>query len=280
MANPQAEPNLAQFSFFQPVALSHPVFHLFGQSEVRWNPFPIFQHWNIESLSASAQTLIEYSDGSGPAVTVQSVGRGQVITITTPIPDPPQSSRLMWNDLWAAGDEWPSYALLLGCVQTLSGADQAKVNYSVGELVNLTNDPLHWPSRYELFLPNAQSRGAQSRSVEALQGRINLGQFDQPGIYRMRGQRTSPVSRSISVNAPAADTSLERLTPEQLSERLGADTFRLARNRDEIESSVGQARFGRELFPLLMVFVAGLFLAEQAMSNRFYKIKFSRKQGA
>ena len=275
MANPKAAPNSAQFSFFQPAAISHPVFHAFGQTEVRWNPYPIFQHWNIESLSDSAQTLVDYSDGSGPAVIVQSVGRGQVITITTPIPEPAQSTRPLWNELSVGEDTWPSFGLLLGCVRTLSGADQAKVNYAVGELVSLTNDPLHWPSRYELFLPNAQSR-----SVEALEGRVNLGQFDQPGIYRMRGQRTSPVSRSVSINAPAADTLLERLTLEQLNERLGADTYRLARNRDEIESSVGQARFGRELFPLLMVFVTGLFLAEQAMSNRFYKIKFSRKQGA
>ncbi len=275
VANPKAATSSALFSFFQPVALSHPVFHLFGQNEVRWNPYPVFKHWNFESLSDSAQTLVDYSDGSGPAVTAQSVGRGQVITITTPIPDPAQSARPLWNELSVGEDVWPPYALLLGCVQTLSGADQTNANYAVGEQVSLTNDPLYWPSRYELFQPSGQSRG-----VEALEGRINLGQFEQPGIYRMRGQRTSPVSRSVSINAPAADTLLERLTPEQLNERLGADTYRLARNRDEIESSVGQARFGRELFPLLMVFVAGLFLAEQAMSNRFYKIKFSRKQSA
>lgn len=274
MANPKPL-TAGQFSFFEPVAPSHPVFHAFGQTEVRWNPYPIFQHWNFTSLSESAQTLINYSDGSGPAVVAQSVGRGQVITITTPIPEPSQSARPLWNELSVGEDTWPSFGLLLGCVRTLSGADQAKVNYSVGELVSLTNDPLHWPSRYELFLPNGQSRG-----VEALEGRINLGQFEQPGIYRLRGQRTSPVARSISINAPAADTVLERLTPEQLNQRLGTDTYRLARSRDEIESSVGQARFGRELFPLLMVFVAGLFLAEQAMSNRFYKIRFSRKQGA
>ncbi len=275
MANPNAVSSPVTFSFFQPVAPAHPIFHAFGQTEVRWNPYPIFKHWNIESLAESAQTLIEYSDGSGPAVLAQTVGRGQVITITTPIPEPAQSSRPLWNELSVGEDTWPSFGLLLGCVRTLSGADQAKVNYTVGESVSLTNDPLHWPSRYELFLPNAQSR-----SVEALDGRINLGQFDQPGVFRMRGQRTSPVTRSVSVNAPAADTLLERVTPSQLDERLGADTYHLARNRDEIESSVGQARFGRELFPLLMLFVAGLFLAEQAMSNRFYKLKFSRTQGA
>jgi hypothetical protein len=47
----------------------------------------------------------------------------------------------------------------------------------------------------------------------------------------------------------------------------------VARKQEEVESSVGQARFGRELYPLLMLFVAGIFLAEQVMSNRFYRIQ-------
>ncbi len=275
LASPSAR--ASQSVFFQPVALSHPVFHPFGQfaSEVLWNSYPIFRHWNFESVSDSAQVLIKYSDDSGPALLSQSVGRGQVITLTTPIPEPSQASRALWNELSVGEDTWPSFFLILGCVRTLSGADQARTNYAVGESVSLTNDPLNWPSRYQLFLPNAQSRG-----VEAIDGRVSLGQFDQPGIYRLRGQRTQPITRSVSINAPASDTVLERLTPEQLEERLGEGTFHIARSRDEIESSVGQARFGRELYPLMMLFVAGLFLAEQAMSNRFYQLKFSRSQGA
>ena len=277
LSGPSARSSAAQASYFQPVALSHPVFHPFGQyaDEVLWNSYPVFRHWNFESLSETAQVLIKYSDESGPALLAQSVGRGQVITLTTPIPEPSVASRALWNEMSVGEDTWPSFFLILGCVRTLSGADQAKVNYAAGEAVSLTNDPLNWPSRYELFLPNAQRL-----SVEARDGRVNVGQFDQPGIYRLRGQRTQPITRSVSVNAPAADTVLERLTPEQLDERLGAGTYRLARDRDAIESSVGQARFGRELYPLLMLFVAGLFLAEQAMSNRFYMLKFSRTQGA
>jgi hypothetical protein len=256
--------------FFQPVALTHPIFHAFGQiaSEVPWNLYPVFGHWTFETVLDSAQILMNYSDGSGPAVLSHPIGRGQVITITTPIPEPQQLDRPLWNELSVGADTWPSFFLLLGCVRTLSGADQARVNYAVSETIILKNDPLRWPSRYELFLPNAQSRG-----VEAMAGEVSLGHFDQPGVYRLRGQRSGPVTRSVSVNVTAADTALERLTEEQLSERLGEDAYRLARDRDDIESSVGQARYGRELYPLLMVFVAGLFLAEQAMSNRFYKLK-------
>ncbi len=172
LAAPTPAVKASAASFFQPVALSHPVFHPFGQvaGEVLWNSYPVYRHWNFSELADNAQVLIKYSDESGPALLAQSVGRGQVLTLTTPIPEPSQAGRRLWNELSVGEDTWPSFFLVLGCVRTLSGADQAKVNYMVGEPVSLTNDPLSWPSRYELFTPNAQSRG-----VEALDGRVNLG---------------------------------------------------------------------------------------------------------
>ena len=95
-----------------------------------------------------------------------------------------------------------------------------------------------------------------------------------PPLSRLRGLTGQPFVRGFSINTPAAETQLVRVDPSLLDELLGSDNYRIARNRSEVESSVGQARFGRELYPLLMLLVAGLFLAEQAMSNRFYKVKF------
>ena len=109
-----------------------------------------------------------------------------------------------------------------------------------------------------------------------MDGQLSLPPPEQAGIYRLRGQRGGPIARAFSVNVPAADTLLARIDSEQLDEQLGSGNYRVARDRDEVQSSVGQARFGRELYPLLMVLVAGLFLGEQAMSNRFYKIKLGR----
>lgn len=263
--------------FLEPVAESHPVFQVYGQiaEEVPWNLFPVWLHWNFESLGDNVQTLMKYSDESGAALLAQSLGRGQIFTISTPIPEFSQLDRPQWNELTAAADSWPSYFLILGCVRTLSGADQAKSNFLVGETAILPNDALHWPSRYDLFTPNAQSQ-----RVESIEGALSLGRFEQSGIYRLRGQRGEPVVRAISVNVPAADTTLTRLADEDLNGRLGEGQYHVAHNYDEIESSVGQARFGRELYPLLMLFVAGLFLAEQAMSNRFYKLRFGAAKSA
>ena len=143
------------------------------------------------------------------------------------------------------------------------------MNYQVNSPVILRNPGRLWPTRYALYLPNGQTS-----TVAAADEQLNIGQVMQAGIYRLRGLTGQPVARGFSVNTPAADTQLSRIDTSLLDEQLGSDNYKLARNRDEVESSVGQARFGRELYPLLMVLVAGLFLAEQAMSNRFYKIKF------
>lgn len=262
--------------FLEPVAPSHPVFDVLGEvgDEVPWNRFPVFRSWLYRSLAEDAQILMKLTNHASPALAAQNRGRGQIITLSTPIPEVESRDRELWNELWIGEDPWPAYALLYGALRTLSGADQAAMNYQVDDLVSLPNDSLSWPSRYVLYEPNIQSR-----AVDARDGNLNLGRFEQAGIYRLRGQSAQPVARGFSVNVPAADTQLQRLTSEQLDEQLGAGNYRLARERSEVESSVGQARFGRELYPLLMVFVAGLFLAEQAMSNRFYQLKFSRTKG-
>ncbi len=255
--------------FLRTVAPTHPVFSSFGQvvNDIPWNAFPVRTHWRLEGLSGSAQSLLAYSDGSGDAAVAHAIGRGQVITVTTPIPEP--AGRDSWNELTTGADTWPSYFFIVGCVRALSGADQTKLNYSAGEMVMLNNDPVQWPSRYELFAADVPSR-----SIEAKEGMLSLGVLDQPGIYRLKGARTPPIARAVSVNVLASETELIRLGQPELSERLGASSFRFATNTDQIESSVGQVRYGRELYSLLMLFVAGLFLAEQAMSNRFYSVNF------
>ena len=258
--------------FIDPVAVSHPVFQALSDASVSWQDYPVFSSWTFSNMEANVLQLISLSDNTSPIMLSQEVGEGQVITLCTPIPQTYARDDALWNELWIGDTVWPAWALLRGVLQTLNGADAGNMNFAVGTPISISNSPQIWPSRYELYLPNATSL-----PEEALDGVISIPGFDQVGIYRLRGVRGDPVSRGFSINAPAADTMLERLPREQLDEQLGAGNYSVAQNRNEVESSVGQARFGRELYPLLMVLLAGLFLAEQAMSNRFYEIKFQTK---
>ncbi len=258
--------------YLAPTALTHPAFFLFGSNiaELHWPLYPVFRYWTFDSLADSVQILAKYSDGNSPALTQMKLGLGQVICLTTPLPDFDDTDGDNWNELTIGTDTWLAYAMLSGIVRTLPGGADTKYTFSAGEPVNVNNDPLAWPSQYELFTPTAQSQ-----RIEAVNGSVLLGELEQPGVFRLRGKRTDPVTRSISVNVAHGDTLLVRLTSDELDQMLGVGNYRLARNRDEVHSSVGQARFGQELYSLLMVVVAGLFLAEQAMSNRFYKIKLA-----
>jgi hypothetical protein len=202
-------------------------------------------------------------------------GSGQILTLTTPLPPRQEAGEVSWNQLTAGTYPWPAFGLLLGGVRLLSGQTQSRYNYAAGEMVSLANDPKVYPLLYELFAPNGQTR-----RVQAAGGLLLLGALDQAGTYHLRGLQGSTSSRGVSVNTPASDTLLERLEPKDLDNLLGADNYRLAREHNQIESSVGQARYGRELFPLMMVCVAGLFLAEQAMSNRFYKLRLTPARSA
>ncbi len=257
----------------EPVALSHPVFFAFGQSpdSIPWNVYPIYRNWTFAKLADDTITLMRLSDNSGPFLTTQVRGQGEIVTLTSPIPEFETRERPLWNLLWA-NDPMPAFAVLLGAFRTLSGATQDKLNYAAAQMVSLSNDPLVWPSLYDLYRPGATQWERRSAS----DGTLSLGEFDQPGVYYLRGNRAEAAARGFSINVPASDTILERVLPETLDEQLGENNYRIAKDRNEVESSIGQARFGQELYPLLMLLVAGLFLAEQAMSNRFYQVRFSK----
>ncbi|MCR9292141.1 MAG: BatA domain-containing protein [bacterium] len=258
-------------AFMAPLAMSHPIFRDIGNliDQQLWNPFSVYLNWQLPTLSPEAQVLMAMSDDQSAAIIAENRGQGQIITFTTPIPHVEVRGEILWNDLWIADDPLPAFALLRGALDALYGVSSQSMNFQVNAPVVLRNPSREWPTRYALYLPDGQTR-----TVSAADEQLTVGQFAQAGIYRLRGLTGEPVSRGFSINSPAADTQLERVEQSLLDEQLGPDNYRLARSRDQVESSVGQARFGRELYPLLMLLVAGLFLAEQAMSNRFYKIKF------
>lgn len=256
--------------FLVPVSATLPLFQVYESvaSDVPWNLFPLRRAWELEPLKASAQVLMTTSDHAHPALLLERRGEGQIMTLVTPLPS--QVGKESWNELLSGSDAWPAYGLLLGAARLLSGELQNRTNFAAGESVALNNDPKQFPSNYMLFAPNGERRNLQADKETLL-----LGPLDQAGTYRLRGLQGSQVVRGVSVNTPVADTQLDRLAISDLEAMLGQGNFRVARNQNEVESSVGQARYGRELFPLLMACVALLFLGEQAMSNRFYKLQFA-----
>ena len=93
-----------------------------------------------------------------------------------------------------------------------------------------------------------------------------------PGNYRVRaGGDTDGVNQGFSANLSPEASRLNRVTPDRLKEVFGDLSFRLAKNKEEIDRNVSLDRVGRELFPFLIALVAILLAVEHLLANRFYR---------
>ena len=254
--------------FVSPRSYDHPITAAFRQIEtnVPWNRFPVFFHWNLDELTSTARSIIPYGNNK-PALVENRVGRGHVLVLTTPISDPPRPQGYeAWNRLATGEDAWPCFVLVNEMLLYLTGSGQSRLNLQAGETAVLPNDESLFPDRYQLFTPLDQPQ-----DVPARDGRVTVRFTDQPGAYRLRGNKNGPLVRGFAVNLSGKTSDLTRLAPERLDELLGKGRYQLARDRDEINRAVGNDRIGAEFYPLLASLVALVLGLEHVLANRFYK---------
>jgi hypothetical protein len=262
--------------YLAPSSYDHPIMAEFRKIEanVPWNDFPVFYHWNLDELAPSARTIIPFGNNK-PALMENGLGRGKVLVMTTPLTDPLQPrGRPCWNELWFGSDSWPGFMLWNEMLVYLVGTGEVRLNYQTGETAVLANDPAVFPERYQLFTPLDEPVDVLSRDE-----RVTVRFTDNPGAYRLRGQRGGPLVRGFAVNLPADLGDLTRLPKEKLEDLLGKDRFQFARSREEVNRAVGTDRIGSEFYPLLVTLLALVLGLEQTLANRFYKEE-ARSQAA
>ncbi len=263
--------------YLAPSSYDHPLMAEFRQNEanVPWNDFPVYYHWNLDDLAATSRTLIPFGNNK-PALVENRLGRGKVLVMTTPLTDPLQPrGRPCWNELWFGSNAWPGFMLWNEMLNYLVGTGEVRLNYHTGETAVLTNDPAVFPERYQLFTPLDEPV-----DVLAREERVTVRFTDNPGAYRLRGQRGGPLVRGFAVNLPADLGDLTRLPKEKLEDLLGKDRFQFARSREEINRAVGADRIGSEFYPLLVTLLALVLGLEQTLANRFYREDGSSGLGA
>lgn len=254
--------------YLAPRSYDHPILAGMRQQEtsIPWDLFPIYFHWNLDDLVQSARTVVPYGDGK-PAIVENRLGGGTVLVMTTPISDPPRPpDRAVWNDLATGEDAWPCFMLVNEMFLHLVRSGQSRLNLSAGETAVLPNDPAEYPERYQLFTPLDQPQDVLARD-----GRVSVRFTDQPGAYRLRGQKDGPMVRGFAVNLSADTSDLARLPRGGLDAVLGKGRYKVARNRDDIDRAVGNDRIGSEFYSLLVTLLAVALGLEQVLANRFYR---------
>lgn len=258
MRRPQGDVYLA------PQHDSHPLFRVFRSvgSAVPWHAYPVFRHWLIDEKSMEGQTIISYSNNR-PALLERQVGQGRVLMMTTSVSDAASHSEV-WNHLPTGIDAWPFMVFVNETVRYLSGQANQRLNFTTGEAVTWKLDA-KGPSRHMMFTPDGVWHDLHASTDEL---RIHL--TEDPGTYRFVSANDDSQG-GFSVNLPAASTDLRRTKPEHLDELLGKNGYTLVRTRDEIIREQGEARFGKEFFPYLGLFLAIVLGVEQLLANRFYR---------
>ena len=94
-------------------------------------------------------SVLPYSDGK-PAVLERPVGRGRVLTMTTPVSDRP--SRSPWN-LLPVGEAWPFVILANQMATYLVGSSDQQLNYLAGQTAVLPLEAGDQRRSYLLFAP-------------------------------------------------------------------------------------------------------------------------------
>ncbi|MHB8969186.1 MAG: BatA domain-containing protein [Pirellulaceae bacterium] len=253
--------------YLAPHSYEHPILRNFRsiQTAVPWNEYPVFRHWSLQDLANDAEVILRFGDQQ-PALLERRVGRGTVLTMTTPITEIERpGKRQAWNEL-AASNDWPRAMLVNEMLRYLTQHDAGRFNFEAGQDVVLTNPADQDPARYLLFTP-----GGETQPVQARDDKVTIRTTETPGTYRLKGERDGPVLRGFSVNLPASASRLERTSPEQLDKLFGADRYQLARDQQQLVRVQGRQREGREFFPFLVTLVVAALILEQLLANRFYR---------
>lgn len=239
------------------------------RDSVAWDAFPVFRYWQFESLAQGVANVLSFANND-PFLLERPVGRGRVITATTPLGEAitiPTEDQ--WNLLATGFEPWPYVMLTNETMLYLVGSSEEKLNYYTNEQasIKLASDQLF--EQYLVIPP----RGEPFRqSPDPGQNSITFTGTEWPGNYRAgAGGAEHGVDFGFSVNIPGTFSDLERLPQERLTEILGEAKFQLARTPSELDRKLTQGRVGRELFSTLILLLVLVVVGEYFLSNRFYR---------
>jgi hypothetical protein len=251
-----------------PFTKIHPIWVPFDEpiQEIPWQNDAVFRHWDIEELDEGCIELMRFTVSEKPAVIEQVRKQGRIVTFTLPYHEPIQdaAAEKRWSELYS--NTIPGGLLFRSAILYLAAWNKQQLNYYVDETVVLENNLSQFPKLYRLTSPPNEETRVESAAESLV---YTFTRF--PGQYRLKGVRLQgPVIRGFSVNIDRNEVSLERIQPAVLDRAIGKDLYRIAKDRNRVQSSLGEGRYGRDLSPFLLMLFVMLIMAEQTMSSRFY----------
>jgi len=257
---------------FSPQDFSHPVLSSFREvsTSIPWSKYPVFNFWGLERDDRNEEfptvDVVAYNNFE-PAIVERRIGAGRVLVMTTPVSELPQpKNRKSWNR--RDFQPWVWYVVARAMTRYVVQADSDALEIRVGQVASLRNDLKKFPDSWNVFSPDPEKPPAR---ISTVNNAVSYGNTDSPGHYRLKGVLNGPVLRGFSANIDPKTVDLTRVELEEIDKVLGAGRYQLANEQEEITRQQGQARKGREFYPLLMLMMFAAIMIEYLVSNRFYK---------
>lgn len=272
-------------------------FRPFERGGIPWDALPIGRFWRLTEIAPTATVVADFVEiselgadvesveneeigdnanvektaaGGFPALVENRLGLGTVALLSTPISDGTEDGA--WNDLTVGEAAWAFVALADGIARRLASGSSSILNYSTGETATLRSPLKTFPAVATLTTPTGEEI-ATPTDVERRQ--IRFPGTKTPGLYRVE---TAPnrdgeaIQKAFAVSIPGSEFDLTRPNEEERAafwQDIPLKTLDLEAAATELTA----ARRGdeTELYPFLVILLAGLFLAETFVANRFYR---------
>lgn len=260
-----------QETWFKPQRLDHPA--LVGlknyAEEIPWQIYPVWTFWEFGELAGDSFIVARFANNQ-PALVERPLGRGRVMTFTTPVSDPlSPAGRDPWNLLPTHPEPWPFVALANQLVGYLSQSEATELNFNAGETVSLPLSPRQQVTDFVLKEPSGESL---RRTLPPGEDTIRISTTEKLGNYRIAaGGTRGSLDEGFSVNAAAELSRLERADSATIAEALPVERVHVATSLDDVEEYVNIGRRGRELFSWFIALVAIVWSSEHLLANRFYR---------
>ncbi len=250
--------------FFRPTDEGHPIFAAFSELAGGFSELTnrdVRRHYIVRpNEGSSVVATYTFDRDARPALIARSVSNGRVAMLTTGV------NADGWSDLPNA--EWAFVALSDQLTRFLAGRTGGRRNYSTGEEAVLRLGRNNEPTKLLLRTPKL---GQRPLDVPKGGSRLVIGGLDEIGHYELFSVPGEPKpKKGFSVDLPASESDLRRLTNNELDARFGAERYSLARDGQRLAAVVRDTTLGAELMPYVLMVLVAVFCGEHLVANRFY----------
>ncbi|WDQ17331.1 BatA domain-containing protein [Rhodopirellula sp. P2] len=262
-----------------------------------WSSFPVHRYWQTEpNVDAGWQTVVRYAGTQHPAILARTIesdesngNSGRVAVLTTPLPALSKKTR-SWNEMFTAADAWPAFVTWRGLMQWATGVSDQAMTVLVGATAVVpekdaanqiqlasnsaenTTAAMAEPS-VRLYPPMAAGSAFDGEPVVSEVDVVERGgvfpETNEVGTTFLRGP---DYWGGYSTNLDPVWSQNERVSATEMDQRFGAEQWMPSDSgeRLSIQGRVGGSPPVSLHGPMMLLAVV-VFLAEQLLSNRFYR---------